>query len=423
MTVQGANAILFFFKGSTWLPFLCASDISFNIDIDEIAIRTMGDGPDKKFAYQSRGYNITLSGLLKFDDANYTGSDIIDAVKAFANVQFRITFDDLAGNVKSIQGTAIVKSAALGISVGALVKNDFTLLGNGAFQWFNGDVSCDTVITDIAASGTTSSDGTVTITYTYTGPVYQVMYQVDGAGSYVSTLADVPIVLPTLSNGSHSINIIPLCQNGNEGTGSFRIFSVAHSGATCDLLITGITQDSTTITPVFTGTDTPSTYQYQIDGGSFITKNLLPTTDPIDITGLSLGDHSINIIPSCSDGIEGSGFSDTFTITTSPSNSVINYSFINDPFSGNQMWIYVDGILQVNLTAAGSGSITVSVGQLVKGVLQCTASGGARGVGLRTTNQTTSVILNDQTGRSPQLFQYTFTADGSTYLIGGVISP
>lgn len=423
MTIQGYQAVLWMFR-DTWIPFMCASDISVNMDVDEIAIRTIGDGQYKKFGYQALGYNITLSGLLKFDADNFTGFDMIDNMRNFTNVQFRVTFDDDEGNEKSIQGNALVKSGAVSISPGDLVKNDFTLLGNGAFLFFNGSVSCDTSIDSISPDET--SDGTVTATYTYTGPVYQVKYQIDGTGDFVSSLVDIPLVVSGLANGIHSIHIIPLCQNGNEGIGLTQSFSIA-SGLTCGLVITGRTQDGNlTLTPVFDNPDseTVATYQYSIDGGAFIVKNLLPTTDPIDISGMALGDHTLAMIPFCSSGVAGTGFTDgDFSIDSSPSTSLVNYSFVNDPFSGNQMWIYVDGILQVNLTAASSGSITVSVGQLVKGVLQSTASGGARGVGLRTTNQTTSSILNDQSGRSPQVFQYTFTADGSTYLIGGVISP
>ncbi len=427
MTVQGKDATLWFQKDGEFVPYMCASDITITIETEEVAIRTLGDGHYKKYASQSLSWKVDLNGLLQFDADNFTAFDIVDAQRNFVNVIVRVTFDDLTGNEKTIQGNAVVKTSALSASAGELVKADFNLLGSGAFLWFDGTVSCDTSASFDGTTEAGDGSGDTTIYYVYSGAVNQVKYRLNGTGDYIFSSAGVNIFYAGLAAGLYSIEVIPLCQNGNEGVGFTQLFVVTRGGS-CNLAITSIelSDDQTQLLITVNNPDdeTSGTYQYSIDGGTFFSKNLLPDPDPIDVSGLAFGDHTVDVVPFCSSGVLGSDLSGDFTIDSQPSQSVVNWTFNNDPFSGNQFWIYVDGVMVINETAADLGnSINVNVGQVVRVVLQCTATGGARGVSLQTVNSTTSTTLNSQSGRSPQTFIFSWTADGSTYQVGANITP
>lgn len=440
--IQGTDAVLSFYKND-WLPFLCSSDITVAITANKVAVRAAGDGSWKKYAYQDAEYAITLSGLLKFDEDNFTGWDLLANQMNFVNVMFRCSFDDENGNVRSMEGTVIVETSTLSISIGALVKNDFNLTGNGKLTVFDGLIPCPTIITGITVDGQEDSDGIVHVSYTYTGEAYQVKWRVDNTGDYTYTIADLTIDIPGLTVNGHSIEIIPICVNGFEGTGDTQDFVVT-AALTCDSTCTGIVIDTPDggrfsglgpnvtlniggnamfISPTITGS--APLYMYAWDDTSLFT--ILPITSPIPINNLSPGAHTLAVIPICtfSGGrqVYGQGGSFGFTLTSQSNQSVINYSYTNFP-PNNSLNIYVNGILTISLNNAnGSSSITVPTGATVKAVLSSSSQPlGSRDGTLVVTDNTTSTQLFNQSAASPFTKQFSFTANGDEFTINGVVS-
>jgi hypothetical protein len=361
---------------------------------------------------------LTLSGLLKFDDENWTGWDMIDNQMNFSHVLVRCSFDDGLGNVRTMQGYVMIETTTLGYSPGNLVKDDFALQGNGKLDIFDGLIPCPTVIVSIVVDGQEAEDGIVHIAYSYTGDAYQIKYRLDDTGDYIYAAADLILDIPDLPLGDHSIEIIPVCLNNFEGTGFKQAFEVTHA-LVCNTTISDITINATnkTAVPVYTGTATQM--RYKIDGGAAA---IVPITQIISLSGLSVGLHLITIIPLCSvDGqlIAGTGLSKSFTIASQPAQSVISYAL--NVVSPGSMSIYVNGILRVNLTASGSGSVIAPTGSSVKTVVNGSIAGS--NPELTIIDTTIGTTITSQTSVAPTVAQYILTPNGDSYSINAAILP
>lgn len=446
--IQGKDAVLSFDNGNGFVPAVCTESVAIAIDTDTVESRTVGDGDWKKPVPQINGFSMTLSGVMVFDNGDGNNSfkfwDILQNQSLLLTMPFRLTFTDAAGNIKSMQGVVLIKGSNINGTVGQVVKGSFQLLGQGKPLMFDGIVPCPTSITAIAVAGQTSSDGTVTITYTYTGDVYQVKYRFDNTGSYAIAIVGTPIVVPGLSINRHTVEVIPICLNGYSGAGMSQQFDVTKGNA-CASVVTGIEihtpdstrfsglssgvtviQDSTTmyIVPVITG---PAlTYGYAWDDTSNYT--FVPVGTKISINDLSPGAHTLAIGPVCSfgpaaDPVWGTGLSVGFTLLVQPQQSILSYNYTNFPPS-NQFSIYVNNVLvKAFTTANGSGTINVANGASVRAVLTTsTQPVGSRSATMTVTDTTTSTQLYNHSGPSPSTLSFTFTANGDAFAINAVVS-
>lgn len=413
--IQGKDAVLSFYKNA-FVAVLCSTDISLTLTSDVTPVRTKGDGPWKKVTYQNLSYELTLSGLLKFDVANWTGWDMFDNQINFVQVQFQVTFTDDQNNIRSIRGFAVIKTNTTTINITQLVKQDFLLSGSGSLMIFDGIVPCGTSIDTITVTGQTAADGIAHISYTFTGPVYQVKYRIDGAGNYVYSSAGVTIDVPGLTVGSHSVEIIPVCQNDYEGEGLSQDFQITQA-LTCATVITAINVDLVNYQITNTVTGVATQMKYRIDGGVWITNAINFT---ISIASLSVGAHTIEEVPICANNAEGTGLVQPFTIVTQPAQSPIewHYAESNPGTLAGRFSIYVNGVQVVNEASANNGNITAPNGASVRVVI-AVATFGYNPV-LTTTDTTTSTVLDTQTAPSPVTLQYTFTTNGDSYRINSL---
>lgn len=353
---------------------------------------------------------------------------MIDNHLNLTHVLVRCSFDDQNGNVKTIQGYVMIESSTVGISPGALVKNDFSMQGNGKMDMFDGFVPCPTVITSITIGGQTAPDGIVHVTYAYAGSAYQIKYRLDGVGDYAYALADQQLDIPGLAIGSnHSIEIIPVCSNGYEGTGQVQQFIVTQA-----LTCSGVISDITIIlgsggvvnraVAIYSGGATQM--KYQIDGGIWQVTSI---NSVVNLTFLPLGAHTITMVPICANNVEGAGFTKAFNVTVNPSQSVVQLhgniagSGVGAPRGAvNLIQLYVNGVLTlVNPGSGVTNQTVVPVGATIKGVVTTSQN---RPMEIQTLNLTASTTLDDQTAVGPGTLQFSFVADGSTYRINGTLN-
>lgn len=342
---------------------------------------------------------------------------MIDNQFNFSHVLVRCSFDDKNGNVRTLQGYVMIESSNLSIAPGALVKADFSLPGNGKLIMFDGFVPCPTVITSITVGGQTAPDGIVHITYTYTGDAYQIKYRIDNMGDYAYAAADLQLDIPGLALGSdHSVEIIPVCQNDFEGTGLSQSFEVTQA-LTCSTVITDIAILTLhrTVNAVYTGSATQMKYRF--DFGTF---QFAPITQLISYGGLSIGSHTIQMIPICANNVEGTGFVKPLTITTQPTQSRITVD-PNIPGTGlGKISLYVNHTLTFTAISPSSPvTLSVPVGAEIKIVLTLN---GTRTGEIKTEDTDTSTVLDDQTFMGPGTIQYIFTTNGDSYTCTGTIT-
>jgi hypothetical protein len=416
--IQSSNAVLFIFKND-WVPFLCITDLSIVLSPDVISTRTPGAGHWAKNAYQKLNWSVSASSAFLYNqagDSNFGGMDAMQNAFGFTSLKLRIVYTDEQANIKSVQGYGIINGLTWAGSSGTIVKSDLSIIGDGELKFFDGLIPCDSLITTITVAGQTAADGIVHVTYTFSGAPYQVKYRVDGTGNYIYALVGTTLDIPNLAIGSHSIEIIPVCLNNYESETSTSQAFVVTQALTCPSVITNITITSTTATPVYTGT--PNLNKYRIDGGMW---NYGPISAAVPLGLLSVGSHTIEMIPICFNGVEGTGFIKTFTVSAQPSQSPVNYNFASWT-SGNIFQIYVNGILNISISTSTSGSIIVPTGALVKGILQGNNAIGSHAQ-LQTQDSTLLSVLDNRSGTCFIILQYSFIANGDTYFIQGTITP
>jgi len=420
-TIQGTNVTLSLMKDD-WCAYMCASSISLSVNAEVLPIRTIGDGHFAKNTYQSLSWGIDVSGLAILNDVgdtNWTSFDMLVNQLNFAHVRARIAFQDANGDIKSIDGWVMISSLTFNATVNALTKGDASMISNGELRYYDGLIACDATIVGITPAGTTDPDGNMTFTYGYTGSPNSVKYRLDDTGPWTIQAIATTISINGVSNGDHFITIVPICDNGYESdTSTSQSFTMTR-GMTCSGTITDITITTTSATPVVGVAGAP-TYQYRIDGGTWFTKNLLPSIDPVSLSSLSTGSHTIEMKPLCSNGVNGTGFIKTFSYTA-PSTSTINWQFSNAGASTGFFKIWVNGVLTVSVTGINSGTFSVPNGATVLSQTGVNLHNGID-VTLTTVDSTTSTTIDTRNTGAPGNVSFTIpTVDvnGDTFLITG----
>jgi hypothetical protein len=419
-TVQGNNVVLSLMKDD-WVQLLCASDMNLSLNLDTLENKTIGDGHWASFAHEKLSYTINISGLAIVNDTddqtNFSAFDSANHWVKSLYVHFRISFYDDIGDIKSFQGYALVTGLSFDISTGALVKDNCTLTGTGELLFFDGLIPCDSLILTITVTGQTAADGIIHIAYTYSGAPYQVKYQIDGTGSWIYSLVGIAIDIPGLSLGDHSIEMVPVCPNGYEADNSTSQAFQVTQALTCSAVIDDITITTMTATPHISS-GTPPGYFFSIDGG---TPGFNPIGTSVSIGGLTPGSHSITMTPECSNGLTGTGFTKSFTVTSNPTQSIIDWQLASFT-TGNTLNIYVNGILTMGTSTPGTGSITVPNGATIRGELIANNLSGSHAT-LRTQDVTLSTILDTRNGIAPTTLAYIFTTNGDEFSILGTVTP
>lgn len=424
--VQGIDAVLSF-KKETFVPFLCSSEVTLEINTTTQSVKTVGDGIwDKQKALQN-SYTLTFSGLIKFDDTNFVGWDVITSQIGWVDLEFLMSYTDDAGNIKSFSGFVVVQKSTLGANTGQLVKDDFEMVGNGALKFFDGLIPCPTAITALAATDATEPSGNIEFTYTYTGAVYQVKYRLDDIGPWGYALATGSFTINSIPVGAHTLQVIPICSNNYEGTSRSLDFNATHS-LTCSLAITSITSSvsgsNVTWTVNFNADPATASMRYSIDGGSPVYPAVTLTNPYVFVTALAVGAHTIDITPTCFNGVDGTGNTGSATVTSGSLISTINYAFTAIPGGSPKFQVYVNAVLTVNLTASGSGSITANTGDSVKALVQVSIAGRDMSLRVQDVDLGTTPYNNSQiTPAGTTTDQYIWTANGDTFSITASITP
>jgi hypothetical protein len=131
-------------------------------------------------------------------------------------------------------------------------------------------------------------------------------------GAWIGT-TETSVTLLALSEGSHTIEVRGLCGCAN-GTIAEEDFNIVAPSSACSsvVTITAVSQNGSGSASVsFTSTGPATSWQYAVDGGSFVA---VPS-NPFNITGLSIDSHSVEVRPVCTGGAIGTSDTALFDIT------------------------------------------------------------------------------------------------------------
>jgi hypothetical protein len=414
--VTGKDAVIMFQKGDDYFAYACAENIDISFELEEKGVKTVGDGVYYKPRGQKIIYQISLTGVIKFDDDTVPHAfDMLAYLLAMTAINYRIIFTNDEAALKVIEGTALPVNTNLGGGSEGFASGSATLKGDGAVEVRDLIVPCPSSITSIQLIED-EPNSIIRITG-HTGTPARYEYSVDGGGfvtQMVTSFIQDLVLEGGLGAGEHSIVIIPVCENGYQGTPFEGTFELIGSGGGCDvptdIVFTLITEDSATASWTAPGTPPGDGYYWELLlGGSFADGGTEAGTS-VNLTGLTGGlTYTLKVKSICTTGVSESGFvSDTFETDAPTDPTQIQWDFQELSGGNGSLTITVDGTPTVNATTTDDGVITPSGGEFIAILV---IGPGSQVKDLFVYDITAGITLYSDTGTGTQGFNFNVIAN------------
>jgi hypothetical protein len=417
--VTGKDAVIMFQKGDGYFPYACAESIEVSFELETKSVKTIGDGVYDKPRGQKISYQISLTGVVKFDDDTVPHAfDMLAYLLAMSAINYRIIFTNDEAGLKVIEGTALPVNTNLGGGSEGFASGSATLKGDGAVEVRDLIIPCPSSITSIQLIEDTPNS-IIRITG-HTGSPARYEYSVDGGAFVVQTVTSFiqDLVLEGgLGAGLHSIVIIPVCDNGYNGETYNDTFTLAGTGgggcdAPTDIVFSAITETTATASWTAPGSPPADGYYWELYiGTSFQTSGTEATTS-VNLTGLTGGlTYTFKVRSLCESGVSESGFASNTFDTDPPANPTqIQWLFQEISPAAGRLVIKVNGVAEVDETTPGAGTLMIAGGDEIT-VDVTPALPGADIKDLYIQDLTDSTVLYSNSDANPQHFVFTAIAD------------
>lgn len=397
--IRGNDVLFLVDKGNGYVPFVCAKDLSIQITSGLVPVATVNDGEWEKYKYSTLGYTISLSGVVRFSDADLTSFDIMEYQRNFLPLLAKLIFvDQENNNQRTFKGQLLVESSSLSGNAGAFSLSDFSLRGSGKPVF----VSCDATIGIVAIQITGLSSISVSLSNIEGFPDHY-LYQLDSGFEIETTQTSFNIL--NIPGGYHTLTVTPVFASGNRGDAIVQDFNTDNTvnNPTCgvpnSVSISDQTKTSFRVNWAPGASNTGTNIQVKnINTGatqyfndrpstSFIVTDLLPGGNyqvfvigdcggfnfsaPFVINASTLSDSSLPILTV-------NNFSDTVTVTKITINGVVVANFSISPHT-NYSFDVAPGLgpILIEYTHSNSDESSISVATQNQMACQAAAFNGA----------------------------------------------
>lgn len=225
--ILGKDVILQIYKGEGYWNYLCATNVEIDFSMETKETKTVGDGVWKRKRGQSLSYSINLDGILVINDVVANGFDLLEYYRNMVDIQFRIILTDEDLDQRVVIGTALVTNVNLSGGSEGHATGTMTLEGNGPVDILDDTIPCRANLTSAEYMGEFEIQGNFRINTVIqpdgATPITRFDYILDGGGTETAFTfgGSLPIyftaTVPGAMGSSHSIEIIPVCENGYSG--------------------------------------------------------------------------------------------------------------------------------------------------------------------------------------------------------------
>lgn len=415
--VLAKHVEIMFKKNDVYLPYGCASEVSIRFKLTEKkSVKTVGSGNWEKPRGQKKGYTIDLSGLVKYDDDVVPHVfDLYQYWDGMTPISYLMSFTNDAGQNKFIEGMALITDLDMGGGSTGFATGNATMEGDGPVDVRDLLIPCPSSITSIQLVED-EPNSIIRITG-HTGTPARYEYSVDGGGfvtqmvtSYIQDL----VLEGGLSAGSHTITIIPVCENGYNGETFEGIFELIGTGGGCDvptdIVFSAITETTATASWTAPGTPPGDGYYWELLLGTSFVDGGTEAGTSVNLTGLTGGlTYTLKVKSICTTGVSESAFaSNTFETSAPTDPTQVQWEFTELSGGNGTLSITVDGTPTVNATTTSDGVFAPAGGEFIAiNVI----GPGSQVKDLFVYDLTASITLYSDTGTGTQAFNFTATAN------------
>jgi predicted secreted protein len=129
MAILGTNVILYYFNGTTNIPFAASTNCSFEVSVDQTNVTSATSAWFKEFKPDTASWTINCDGLITLNDWDY--KDMLDTQLSRAAIVVRFAVG--TSTTYTIQGTANIQSVSIAAPVEGISTYSISLQGTGAY--------------------------------------------------------------------------------------------------------------------------------------------------------------------------------------------------------------------------------------------------------------------------------------------------
>ena len=129
MAILGTNVILYYFNGTSNIPFAASTNCSFEVSVDQTNVTSATSAWFKEFKPDTASWSLTCDGLITLNDWDY--KDMLDTQLSRAAIVVRFAVG--TSTTYTIQGTANIQSVSIAAPVEGISTYSISLQGTGAY--------------------------------------------------------------------------------------------------------------------------------------------------------------------------------------------------------------------------------------------------------------------------------------------------
>jgi predicted secreted protein len=129
MAILGTNVILYYFNGTTNIPFAASTNCSFEVSVDQTNVTSATSAWFKEFKPDTASWSLTCDGLITLNDWDY--KDMLDTQLSRTAIVVRFAVG--TNTTYTIQGTANIESVSIAAPVEGISTYSISLQGTGAY--------------------------------------------------------------------------------------------------------------------------------------------------------------------------------------------------------------------------------------------------------------------------------------------------
>jgi predicted secreted protein len=129
MAILGTNVILYYYNGTTNIPFAASTNCSFDVSVDQTEVTSTSSAWFKEFKSDIASWTLNCDGLITLGDYDY--KDMLD--HQLARTSLVVRFSIGTSTTYTIQGTVNIESLSISGPMEAVSTYSISLQGSGPY--------------------------------------------------------------------------------------------------------------------------------------------------------------------------------------------------------------------------------------------------------------------------------------------------